>query len=154
MKNFFHFVGKLPIGSNPKHLQTLCDGEELSPTSDVDLIEFIREGYDVQCQMRPCSCIFSGPVMLEMKNYRDSITKLLNCLQNLKKTKSSLVSYQLHHLDVCLFYKWSKKLLLCFLSLVLLYYLLRSQLKLAHYFLFSPIWSLFFLKWSQEVVKE
>lgn len=113
MKNFFHFVGKLPNGSNPKHLQILCDGEELPPTSDVDLIEFIREGYDVQCQMRPCSCIFSGPVMLEMKNYENSITKLLNCLQ-LKKTKSSQqVSYQLRHLDVCLFYKWSKRVLFC-----------------------------------------
>lgn len=128
---FFDCVGKLPNGSHPKHLQTLCDGEWLSPTSDVDLIKFIREGYDVQCQMRPCSSIFSGPVMLEWKNYRDSMTRLLNCLL-LKTTHSSLVSYQYFILMFAFSIKWSNKLLLCFfwVKLLLRLYLLRSQLEL------------------------
>ena len=62
------FPGKLPPCSKGKHLQLLCDGEEVDSTSFHGVMNFARQGYDVKCQMRPCSSIDKGPVMVEIQN--------------------------------------------------------------------------------------
>lgn len=77
----FYFTGHLPICAQPKHLQILCDDEEIDAASFIDLQDFLRQGYDVRCQLRPCSSIVNGPVVVQIQNYKDQVITLLTSLQ-------------------------------------------------------------------------
>ena len=64
-----------------KHLQILCDDEEIDSTSYVDLEDYLRQGYDIKCQLRPCNGITRGPVVVEIQTYKNQVLTLLNSLQ-------------------------------------------------------------------------
>lgn len=88
----FYSIGHLPSCAQPKHIQILCDDQEIDATSYVDLQEFVRQGYDVRCQLRPCSSIVNGPVVIEIQNYKNDIITLLTSLQ---LTRNQQVCYPL-----------------------------------------------------------
>ena len=71
----------LPTCAEVKHLQILCDDEEIGSTSYVDLKDYLRQGYDVRCQLRPCYSIVRGPVVVEIQTYKNQVLTLLNSLQ-------------------------------------------------------------------------
>ena len=58
-------------------------------------MDFIRQGYDVRCQLRPHSSIVHGPVMLEIHDFRELVVTLLELL--LQPASSPQVSS--HHFD-------------------------------------------------------
>ena len=79
--NLAHYlVDNLPNCAEAKHLQILCDGEEITSDSYVDLVDFIRQGYDLRCQLRPHSSIVHGPVMVEIHDSRELVLNLFKLL--------------------------------------------------------------------------
>ena len=93
---FSLFLGadSLPKCAQPKHLQILCDDEIIVQDSYVDLVDFIRQGYDVKCQLRPCLNIVNGPVVLEIQNYKELVINLLKSVLRLKRNQVSQSSFR------------------------------------------------------------
>ncbi|XP_022799609.1 uncharacterized protein LOC111337538 isoform X3 [Stylophora pistillata] len=89
----------LPMCAEAKHLQILCDDEEIDSTSYVDLEDYLRQGYDIKCQLRPCNGITRGPVVVEIQTYKNQVLTLLNSLQMSRNEQQDCATFEMKTIE-------------------------------------------------------